>query len=240
MATAIRLKFSRKGPVSYLGHLDILRYFQKAILRAGIDIRYSEGFNPHQILSFAYPLGVSMETEGDYCDIEVNSFESVDAIVNSLNDVMNEGISIVSGSIVPENSLNAMASVAMAEYNVVLNDISLINNEIINDYLNQASIMIEKEGKKGNIKEVDIKEGIKELNIIDGMLHMKLLSGSALNIKPSQIIDTINKYYSINLQIQKIIRLEIYQEINKSEDDNKDTKIENENIIYKPLGDFDD
>lgn len=240
MATAIRLKFSRKGPVSYLGHLDILRYFQKAILRAGIDIRYSEGFNPHQILSFAYPLGVSMETEGDYCDIEVNSFESVDAIVNSLNDVMNEGISIVSGSIVPENSLNAMASVAMAEYNVVLNDILLINNEIINDYLNQASIMIEKEGKKGNIKEVDIKEGIKELNIIDGMLHMKLLSGSALNIKPSQIIDTINKYYSINLQIQKIIRLEIYQEINKSEDDNKDTKIENENIIYKPLGDFDD
>lgn len=240
MATAIRLKFSRKGPVSYLGHLDILRYFQKAILRAGIDIRYSEGFNPHQILSFAYPLGVSMETEGDYCDIEVNSFESVDAIVNSLNDVMNEGISIVSGSIVPENSLNAMASVAMAEYNVVLNDILLINNEIINDYLNQASIMIEKEGNKGNIKEVDIKEGIKELNIIDGMLHMKLLSGSALNIKPSQIIDTINKYYSINLQIQKIIRLEIYQEINKSEDDNKDTKIENENIIYKPLGDFDD
>lgn len=51
MATAIRIKFSRKGPVSYLGHLDVLRYFQKAIIRAGIDIRYSEGFNPHQILS---------------------------------------------------------------------------------------------------------------------------------------------------------------------------------------------
>lgn len=224
MTTAIRLKFSRKGPVSYLGHLDILRYFQKAILRAEIDIRYSEGFNPHQILSFAYPLGVSMETEGDYCDIEVNSYTSLDDIVDSLNSVMNEGISIVSASIVPEDQLNAMASVAMAEYKVVLSEISKLNTDIIETYMARDSIMIEKEGKKGAIKEVDIKEGILELDIADNMLHMKLLSGSSLNIKPSQIIDTINKYENLDLSIQKIIRIEIYQ---KNEDDK-----------YSPLGVF--
>lgn len=224
MTTAIRLKFSRKGPVSYLGHLDILRYFQKAILRAEIDIRYSEGFNPHQILSFAYPLGVSMETEGDYCDIEVNSYTSLDDIVDSLNSVMNEGISIVSASIVPEDQLNAMASVAMAEYKVVLSEISKLNTDIIETYMARDSIMIEKEGKKGAIKEVDIKEGILELDIADNMLHMKLLSGSSLNIKPSQIIDTINKYENLDLSIQKIIRIEIYQ---KTEDDK-----------YSPLGVF--
>jgi len=224
MTTAIRLKFSRKGPVSYLGHLDILRYFQKAILRAEIDIRYSEGFNPHQILSFAYPLGVSMETEGDYCDIEVNSYTSLDDIVDSLNSVMNEGISIVSASIVPEDQLNAMASVAMAEYKVVLSEISKLNTNIIETYMARDSIMIEKEGKKGAIKEVDIKEGILELDIADNMLHMKLLSGSSLNIKPSQIIDTINKYENLDLSIQKIIRIEIYQ---KTEDDK-----------YSPLGVF--
>lgn len=213
MATAIRLKFSRKGPVSYLGHLDVLRYFQKAIIRAGLDIRYSEGFNPHQILSFAYPLGVSMETEGDYCDIELNSYNSVQDIVDSLNEVMNEGISIISASVVPDDKLNAMASVAMAQYNVILDDISSLSEIVINNYLSRPAIEIEKEGKKGVLKLVDIKEGILSLCIADGMLNMKLLSGSTLNIKPSQVIDTINKYEGLNIRIKKIIRIDIYQEI---------------------------
>jgi len=224
MATAIRLKFSRKGPVSYLGHLDILRYFQKAILRAGLDIRYSEGFNPHQILSFAYPLGVSMETEGDYCDIEVNSFSSLEDIVNSMNAVMNEGISIISASIVPEDQLNAMASVAMAEYKIVLSDISSVSKELIDSYMSKEEIMIEKEGKKGNIKEVNIKDGILKLDLIDGMLSMRLLSGSSLNIKPSQVIETINKYFGLDLSIQKIIRVDIFREKSEGE--------------YVPLGCF--
>ena len=85
----LRLKFSRKGPVKYLGHLDMMRYFQKVLQRAEIDMKYSEGFNPHQIMSFAYPLGVSMETEGDYMDIEVNSYESLEDVCKKMNAVMN-------------------------------------------------------------------------------------------------------------------------------------------------------
>ena len=44
--------------MKFIGHLDVMRYFQKAIRRAGIDIAYSEGFSPHQIMSFAAPLSV--------------------------------------------------------------------------------------------------------------------------------------------------------------------------------------
>ena len=53
----LRLKFSKSGPIRFLGHLDVMRYVQKAIRRAEIDIKYSEGYSPHQILSFAQPLG---------------------------------------------------------------------------------------------------------------------------------------------------------------------------------------
>ena len=56
----IRIKFAKIGPVKYVGHLDMLRYFQKLMRRAGIDITYSEGFNPHQKMSFAAPLGVGV------------------------------------------------------------------------------------------------------------------------------------------------------------------------------------
>ena len=47
----IRIKFRKYGVMRFIGHLDIMRYFQKAMRRANIDIAYSEGFSPHQIMS---------------------------------------------------------------------------------------------------------------------------------------------------------------------------------------------
>ena len=69
----IRIKFRKQGAVKFVGHLDIMRYFQKVMRRADVDIRYSEGFSPHQIMSFAAPLGVGLTSNGEYVDIEVNS-----------------------------------------------------------------------------------------------------------------------------------------------------------------------
>ena len=66
-----RIKFCKYGSMKYIGHLDIMRYFQKAIRRSGLPIKYSEGFNPHQIMSFAAPLGVGITSDGEYMDIEL-------------------------------------------------------------------------------------------------------------------------------------------------------------------------
>lgn len=212
MSTSIRLKFARKGPVCYLGHLDMLRYFQKAVFRSCIDIRYSEGFNPHQIMSFAYPLGVSMETEGDYMDIDVNSYESLDDIVDKLNAVMNEGISIISASIVPDGSLNAMASVYAASYRLGITSAKPLTSQIIDDFLSQKEIIVEKEGKKG-LREEDIKAGIFFLNFADGVLSCNLKSGSEMNIKPKTIVEAISKYAGFYISLDKITRVDIFQKI---------------------------
>ncbi len=220
MSETIRIKFTRTGPVSYIGHLDLLRYFQKIIAKSGIDIKYSQGFNPHQLVSFAYPLGVSMETHGDYMDMEVESYESTDAIVNSLNSVMNEGITVVSASVVPEGEPTAMASVYMADYDVFI-DGTYDDNEI-KDYLSQKEILIIKDSKKGQV-ESDIRPGIKELRTEGDKLFMKLSSGSSLNVKPASVVDTLNAFTGKNREINLIRRLEIYKG--------------DENGI-KPLGEF--
>ena len=72
-ALKIRIKFRKWGAMKFIGHLDMMRYFQKAVRRANIDICYSEGYSPHQIMSFAAPLGVGITSDGEYFDIEVNS-----------------------------------------------------------------------------------------------------------------------------------------------------------------------
>ena len=60
-----RIKFAKWGAMRFIGHLDVMRYFQKALRRADIDVAYSEGFSPHQIMSFAAPLGVGLTSNGE-------------------------------------------------------------------------------------------------------------------------------------------------------------------------------
>lgn len=112
----IRIKFAKYGVMKFIGHLDVMRFFQKAIRRADIDIRYSEGFSPHPIMSFAAPLGVGMESMGEYLDIEVLSMTSEEEMKNALNREMTEGISVLSVTVLPDTAKNAMASVAAARY----------------------------------------------------------------------------------------------------------------------------
>ena len=92
----IRIKFRKYGTMKFIGHLDVMRYFQKAIRRSEVNIRYSEGFSPHQIMSFAAPLGVGITSKGEYVDIEVLDTENSKKMIDRLNAVMSEGFEILS------------------------------------------------------------------------------------------------------------------------------------------------
>lgn len=121
----IRIKFTKYGPLRFIGHLDVMRFFQKAIRRAGIDVTYTTGFSPHQVMSFAAPLGVGLTSNGEYMDIQVNSIPSprdgltsCQVLTQQLNSASVRGLDVISVRILPENAGNAMASVAAASYTV--------------------------------------------------------------------------------------------------------------------------
>ena len=67
----VRIKFEKRGNLRFIGHLDLMRYFQKANRRAGLPIAYSEGFSPHQIMSFAAPLSMGVESTAEYADFKL-------------------------------------------------------------------------------------------------------------------------------------------------------------------------
>lgn len=90
----IRIKFRKWGCMKFIGHLDMLRFFQKAMRRADVDIRYSEGFSPHQIMSFAAPLGVGITSDGEYFDIEVHSTKSSEEMIADINAVLVDGVEV--------------------------------------------------------------------------------------------------------------------------------------------------
>lgn len=187
----IRIKFRKNGPVRFIGHLDVMRFFQKALRRAEIDVAYSGGFSPHPIMSFASPLGVGLESNGEYVDIEVNSVTDSEDMLNRLNQASAPGIEAVSVKLLPEKAENAMASVAAAAYTVRFREgrePRLDCAKALPMFLEQEHILIRKETKKGE-REVDLRPGIYEFSISgEGRFSMLVDASSAGNIKPGLVM----------------------------------------------------
>ena len=91
----VRVKWTKTGVLKFIGHLDVQRYFQKALMRAELPVSFSKGMSPHQIMSFAAPLGLGMTSEGEYADISFDWSYSSEEMLKRINAVMNEGISVL-------------------------------------------------------------------------------------------------------------------------------------------------
>lgn len=202
--------------MKFVGHLDIMRYFQKAMRRAEVDIAYSEGFSPHQKMSFAAPLGLGLTSEGEYMDIEVHQSKSSKEMVQALNEVMVDGIEVLSFKKLSDSSQNAMASLVAADYRLTLRKEEPLSQreklfQEIETFLNQESIPILKKTKKGE-KEIDLKSLIYHFSVKEDSLFLTVAAGSAENVKPELIAETF--FYTKGQQMPEfyfqIQRLELY------------------------------
>lgn len=222
----IRVKFAKYGTMKFIGHLDTMRFFQKAIRRADIDIRYSEGFSPHQMMSFAAPLGVGIESYGEYMDIEVRNMTSAQDIKDALNRTMVEGIEVLSVTVLPEQAKNAMASVAAASYSIRMKNGSFSFaglDKKLQDFYCQNTIPYTKETKKSTV-ELDLKQGIYEFRgESDGAIYMLVNASSSGNIKPAMVLEKFCEFAGIEIPIEacQITRMETYTDIAKAGEEQK-------------------
>ncbi|MBO6011649.1 MAG: DUF2344 domain-containing protein [Oscillospiraceae bacterium] len=92
----VRIRYSKTGRAKYISHLDMLRTFQRAFARAGIDLVHSEGFNPHPKLNLVLPLPTCCESLCEYLDAGVNG-EYPD-LCGRLNAALPEGIRMLSAA----------------------------------------------------------------------------------------------------------------------------------------------
>lgn len=211
----IRIKFSKHGAMKFVGHLDIMRYFQKAIRRAGLNIVYTEGFSPHMVMSFASPLGVGLTSDAEYFDIEIHGTISSKEALHQLNAVMTEGIEVLSFRKIPEDKTNkAMSLVAAADYLVSFRkEMEPFESweDKFGEFISQKEIFIIKKTKKSE-KEMDIRPYIYEAKIQDHSVFLKLCAGSVTNIKPELVMQAFAEQNGIVWNPFSILvhRMEIY------------------------------
>ncbi len=207
----VRIKFAKSGVMKYVGHLDMVRYFQKAMRRAGIDISYTAGFSPHQIMSFAQPLGVGLYSEGEYIDIETAGGLTSREAVDALNAVMADGVRILSYRKLPDDAGNAMSIVARADYLVQFSR-PLDADRAERFFRGTEPIEVEKKSKRG-VTTVNIRPMVSgwELRDENRSLWLRLSAGSASNCKPELVLDALALADIIEKnEAVQITRLELY------------------------------
>ena len=156
----MRIRYSKQGLMKFIGHLDMMRYFQKACRRAGIDVTYTEGMSPHMSMSFAFPLGVGMTSDSEYVDVDINTPIPCDEIIERLNRSAPEGIRFLQAvEIGVTKAEKGMNQVARADYTLRFREGYEWDpgwKEDFARFLEREEILVIKKGKKTE-KEVNIR-----------------------------------------------------------------------------------
>ena len=173
----IRIKFSKTGHMRYIGHLDIMRYFQKLMRRAEVDIKYSEGFSPHQIMSFAQPLGLGDTSEGEYVDIEVGVSEGSKEMLRIADETRRS---------------NAMSLVAAADYRIFFRR-ETPDAAALHALLSQKEILVKRRTKTKET-EADLRPMIFDWALEGRSLWVRLAAGSAANCKPDTLMEAYDRF----------------------------------------------
>jgi len=207
----IRAKYTKKGDLVYLSHLDLVRLFERAFRRANIPLAFTQGFNPHPIINFAAPLSVGVSSEAEYFDVVLAEPITPEHFTITLNKTLPSDIQILQAIQLDEKPVNAlMQEAALMVYSVSFSLEHPLKNEAltkaIDQLTNQNEVIIQKKGKDGSgksnkrfgkrkkMKQVDILPYIHtftlkklEDNFVELLLEIKVFDQAT--IKPLHIFN---------------------------------------------------
>lgn len=217
----IRFKFTKQGYVKFVGHLDTVRLFQRAIKVARLPIAYSQGFNPHAKVYFAMPLSVGVASCGEYMDMITDKDIAPKEAMEALNKILPEGIKILDAKVVQEGVASLMSLVTTADYRINFGKDELTPEEIegAQAKLKEETLIVLKKGKK-KTKEVDIKPLIKsvliEMQEEAYVFTVKIAAGSMENLSVDLLLKSLLDK-DLSESVYSIERLELYKTDEESE-----------------------
>ena len=171
----LRLLFIKEAQAAYISHLDLMRTFQRCFPRTELEIKHTQGYHPHPIISIVLPLPVGQSSECELLDFEVTQHSDGSGIAEKLNTGMPAGIRVLECYEVtrPVRELYALQADVTLEYD---NGVPAGAADAIHELLHRESLIIEKRTKRKEMAEVDIAPMILETTVTEGenALHIDL------------------------------------------------------------------
>ena len=185
---AVRLRFYKKGSLAFIAHLDLVRTLTKSISRAGIPVRYSEGFNPHPRLSFATAMSIGLESECEFLDIRLTKTVDPALLLQAFNESLTPELQATEAYL-PKAKFTEIAY-SSYEIRIVTEGASEALREACERAL-RGPVVVFKRSKSGD-KDTDISGGIRSasVSLADGVLCIScvLKADNAGFINPEYLV----------------------------------------------------
>lgn len=158
-------RFSKLSETRFVSHLDIQRLFGRVFRRAGIPVAYSQGFNPHPVLSFATALSTGVTSSAEWLDVRLDAPVECSAFIRELNASLPSGFRVTEAYEADDKLPALTALLKSADYSVVFDG----NTEAarLSDALERllsGPINIMKRTKSG-VKPFDMRPQVKNAHI---------------------------------------------------------------------------
>lgn len=202
----ILCKFTKLGYLKFISHLDLVDLFQRTLFQNKVDVKFSEGFNPHPRMSIAYPLPLGIESNSEYMEIYLNSKIDLKDFLIKMNERLPQGIKIVEAKYDDDESIsNKVKSVVYAFK--LLNTFYDKNKDIdlakeLNKVNDMDIVEIERKRKKGK-RRIFVKENAKDylnrLELKDEAIYAYIKMSENGSLKPALVFDILNNYTNITM-----------------------------------------
>jgi len=210
----LRLRFAKKGRAVYISHLDLMRTMQRAFLRAGYPLKYSEGFNPHAQISILLPLSVGCSSVCELMDFQLTADYDVADMPARLTAAMPEGIEAIEVYEMERKvkELKWLSVKGRFEYdNCGYEEMAAA----LSEFYSQDSIVIEKKTKRG-MGEADIAPAIKEISFaaLEDCVELKaIISAQEPTLNPELLASALRqKAPQLAPDFAEFERLEVFDE----------------------------
>ena len=200
----VRIRYSKTGAMMLLSHLELITLFTRAVKRAEIPVKYSQGFHPHPKFSFATALSVGVESFAEYLDLEVSAESGPDIIKEQLNASLPEGIAVIEAWTVPAKAPSLSTISERVRYRVTLPESMNIDLE------GPAAVFLSSDShpfkrvKKSGVQEYDLRHELQALHVEGRALEMEIGRG-----KPLEFVSAMTGVPITELSDCRIEKLEV-------------------------------
>ncbi|MEG2393412.1 MAG: TIGR03936 family radical SAM-associated protein [Ruthenibacterium sp.] len=215
--TTVRFWFTKTGVAAYISLLDLQRVMQRAFKRARLPVWYTLGFNPHIYMTFSAPLSLGQESLVESLDIKTeNTAYDWKSAADVLNACLPQGVIVQ--RVVPAQM--EAASIAFARYEVhYMPQHTAAAKQAFAAYGALSVAEVEKRGKRGNVKQLDLKQYVQilqEQELPDGFTVTLLLPvGNTLTINPMLLLQFLETQFALPCVWGNLLRTALLTKTNE-------------------------
>ncbi len=200
------IRFGKQPRLRFISHLDLQRFFQRALNRTGLPIAFSQGFNPHPLLSFGSALALGWTSEYEIIDVKLSVPMGRKRTEEAMRAALPVDLPVLEVKLIDDRHPAPMAMVRASDYEItLLGENAQAVKDAADEFLSRESVLAMRKTKSGE-KEVNIRPWAFSIEKTETGLNARLMITDKETLKPDLLVKTLSEIAGVEIPETKIHR----------------------------------